>query len=321
VHSPDVAHPNGDAGYFGLPLLKKPVWTWEVPVYFFVGGAAGASAVIATVAERLDGEGDLARDAAWIAAGGGLVSAALLTADLGRPERFLNMLRVFKPQSAMSVGSWTLAAFSTAAAASALADAVDRRLGGSTPVAVVHDVASPAAALLGTVLATYTGVLIGATAIPVWNTHIRVLPMHFGASGVASAVSLLELLGHDSPALNRLGFAAAAVETLTGAAIEGRRDSASAPLRDGATGTMTRIGGVLSGPVPLVCRALASRWPVFRRPAAVASIAGSLITRLAWIAAGRASADDPGVPLKLPATRDVEVKRVGDRVGAQAAGS
>src|SRR3954470_8441797 len=286
-----VIQPTGANGYYGLPLLKKPVWTWEVPVYFFVGGAAGAAAVIAAVAERLDGDDGLARDAAWLAAGGGMISAALLTADLGRPERFINMLRVFKPQSAMSVGSWTLAAFSSAAAASAFADAADRRLGGSTPIRVLHDLASPAAALLGTVLSTYTGVLIGATAIPVWHTHVRVLPLHFGASGTASAAAMLELRGHDSEALNAIAFAAAAVETLTGVAIERRDDQASAALRQGSTGLLIRTGGVLSGPIPLVLRALGARRQPLRRAAAVASIVGSLITRIAWIAAGRVSAE------------------------------
>src|SRR3954449_11997750 len=100
------------ATYYDVPLLKAPVWTWEVPLYFFVGGAAGGAAIIGSVAQWSGVDGTLARDARWVAAAGGPVSAALLTADLGRPERFINMLRVFKPQSAMSVGSWTLAAFS-----------------------------------------------------------------------------------------------------------------------------------------------------------------------------------------------------------------
>jgi formate-dependent nitrite reductase membrane component NrfD len=98
--------------YYDVPLLKPPVWTWEIPAYFFVGGAAGGAAVIGAVAQFTGTNGTLARDARWLAAAGGPVSAALLITDLGRPERFFNMLRVFKPQSAMSVGSWTLAAFS-----------------------------------------------------------------------------------------------------------------------------------------------------------------------------------------------------------------
>jgi len=299
-----VPHASGETGYYGLPLLKKPVWTWEVPLYFFVGGAAGAASIIAATAEWTDADVTLVRDAEWIAAAGGAVSAALLTADLGRPERFLNMLRVFKPQSAMSVGSWTLTAFSSTSSASAFAAAMDRRLGGSAPVRLVHDVAAPAAALLGTVMSTYTGVLVGATAIPVWNRNVRLLPAHFGASGLASAVAILEWLGHEDAALQRLGIAAAAIETATGAIIELRgRDTteAMAPLREGVSGALTRTGGILSGPVPLICRALGERHRSFRRVAGLSALAGALITRLAWIAAGRASAADPAVSLALPA--------------------
>ncbi len=298
-----MREPDGPSGYYGLPVLKTPVWTWEVPTYFFVGGAAGASAVIAVVADWTDGDETLARDAAWIAAGGGLVSAALLTADLGRPERFLNMLRVFKPQSAMSVGSWTLTAFSTAAAASAFAGLIDRRIGGALPVRIVHDVAAPCAAVLGTVMSTYTGVLIGATAVPAWHANVRVLPLHFAASGVAAAASALELLGHDDGALQALAVSAAAVETATGALIELGDDRASSPLREGPSGTLIRLGGVLSGPVPLVLRALGSRRRGLRRVAALSALTGSLLTRLAWLAAGRASASQPDVPLALPAAQ------------------
>src|SRR5438270_9106457 len=108
--------------YYGLPLLKEPVWTWEVPAYFFVGGAAGASAVLAAAAQLAGGREELVREARWVAAVGAALSAPLLIADLGRPERFLNMMRVFKLRSPISVGAWTLAAFGTATAAAAFAE-------------------------------------------------------------------------------------------------------------------------------------------------------------------------------------------------------
>ena len=263
--------------YYDLPLLKPPVWTWEVPVYFFVGGVAGGAAVIASVADVSGADGTLARDARWIAAAGGPLSAALLTADLGRPERFLNMMRVFKPQSAMSMGSWTLAAFSASSTTALL------------PVRAVSIPAAAASTLLGCGMLTYTGVLIGATAIPVWHEHVAVLPVHFAASGMGSAAALLTLLGHDVPAVHRIAIGAAAVETAVGAAIELNRSPASEPLRRGTSGWIIRAGGVLSGPVPLACRAVGTRrW---RRIASVAVLAGSLLTRLGWILAGRVSAD------------------------------
>ncbi len=276
--------------YYDVPLLKGPVWTWEVPLYFFVGGAAGASAIIGNVAAWNGTGGTLARDAKWLAAAGGPLSAALLTADLGRPERFINMLRVFKPQSAMSVGSWTLTAFSATSTAAILPRLTTGR--SSTALAPA---ASAASAMLGAGMLTYTGVLIGATAIPVWNDNVRLLPIHFAASGIASAAAMLTLMGHDEPALNDLAVGAAAVETLIGASIETRREAALAPLRQGASGWVIRIGGVLSGPVPLLLRA-ATRQRSWRTLASAAALAGSLLTRLGWIAAGRASARQKPAP-------------------------
>jgi hypothetical protein len=270
--------------YYDVPLLKAPVWTWEVPLYFFAGGAAGAAAIIGCVAEWTGTEGTLARDAKWIAAAGAPLSAALLTADLGRPGRFINMLRVFKPQSAMSVGSWTLTAFSASSAA-AVAPAVS-----SLPaVRTAATLAAGTSAALGAGMLTYTGVLIGATAIPVWHDNVRLLPIHFAASGMGSAAAILTLLGHDERSLNDLALGAAAIETLIGASIETREERTLAPLREGRSGWIIRAGGVLSGPVPLLLRA-ASRRRGWRTAASVAAIAGSLLTRLGWIAAGHASA-------------------------------
>lgn len=303
---------DAEAGYYGLPLLKRPVWTWEVPVYFFVGGAAGAAAVVGAAARVAGGpELDrLARDARWIAAVGGAASPALLVADLGRPERFLNMLRVFKAQSAMSVGAWTVVAFSTASAARAFADllrAADGGAGGdgpparrSLPVRVLEDAAEPVSAATGALMASYTGVLVGATTIPVWNRNVRVLPLHFAASGLASAVAILELLGHRHRALDSLGLAAAAAETAVGAHHELDPDRAYEPLKRGRSGAVVRAGGVLSGPLPLLLRLLGSR-----RAAAASALAGSLLTRFGWVEAGKASADDPTLPLGLREADDL----------------
>ena len=152
-----------DPTYYDLPLLKPPVWTWEVPAYFFVGGAAGAAAVLGAAAQLAGGDEKLVRDARWIAPSAPALSAPLLISDLGRPERFLNMLRVFKPQSPMSVGAWTLAVFGGRVAGGGARCRASRC---ATSRAV-------AAAATGLVMATYTGVLLGATAIPVWKEHAR----------------------------------------------------------------------------------------------------------------------------------------------------
>ena len=101
-----------ETGYYQQPLLKEPQWTQLIPFYFFVGGAAGSLGVIGSLADVIGGEEKLAREARWLAFGGSVLSGALLVTDLGRPSRFLNMLRVFKPQSTMSMGSWILSGFS-----------------------------------------------------------------------------------------------------------------------------------------------------------------------------------------------------------------
>jgi hypothetical protein len=274
------------ASYYDLPLLKPPVWTWEVPTYFFVGGAAGAAAVLAAAAQLAGGDEELVRDARLIAAAGALLSAPLLIADLGRPERFLNMLRVFKPQSPMSVGAWTVAAFGGASSSAAFADVVRRH--STLPAKLVGDVAGVVSAATGLVMATYTGVLLGATAIPVWKEHVRFLPVHFGASALGSAVSLLELRGHRDRALTCLALGAAVFETVAAFAVETDTEGA-ASLRSGRSGTLIRVGAVLSGPIPFVLRLLGAR-----REAAIATLAGSLVTRFAWVEAGKVSAGEGG---------------------------
>src|SRR5205085_1727437 len=179
---------------------------------------AGAAAVVGAAAQIAGADHDFVNDARWIAAAGAVLSGPLLVADLGRPERFLNMLRVFKVQSPMSVGAWTLTAFGTFASAALFAEEMAKRT--HLPVRILGDAAGILSAATGLVMATYTGVLIGATSIPVWSKHVSVLPIHFGTSALVSAVSMLELLGHDEEALNVLGFAASACETVLGYKME-----------------------------------------------------------------------------------------------------
>jgi hypothetical protein len=283
----------GAKGYYGLPLLKPPVWTWEIPAYLFIGGAAGAAAVIGAVARRMDGNRSLIADARWVAAAGAAAAVPLLISDLGRPERFLNMLRVFKLRSPMSVGAWTLLAFSTAAGAAAFAETLDQATTGWLPVTIVGNAAETVSAVTGLVLTTYTGVLLGATAVPVWSRNVHLLPIQFGASGVATAASILELLGHRHRALKRIAVGAAVVESASGLLLESRPDPSIDPLTTGRTGLVTALGTVLSGPVPLALRILGRRSPTARRAAALSTIAGSLLTRIAWIQAGRQSALSP----------------------------
>ena len=293
-------------GYYGMPTLKAPAWTWQVPAYFFTGGAAGAATVIASVAKMTGEDPRLIRDARLLAAIGGVISPALLVADLGMPSRFLHMLRVFKIQSPMSVGSWTLVVFSSSAAGVAFLSSIKKKTGHlNGTIRSLENAAEFVSVLSGVVLSTYTGVLIGATTIPVWHKNVGLLPVHFATSGLATASAMLEFSGHENVALNSIGLATALGETAIGTIIELRRDPALRPLKEKKSGWLTRIGGLLSGPLPLLLRLLSlgggqERRKKLRKAAAVSSVAGSLITRFAWMQAGNASAEDPTIPLELP---------------------
>jgi len=291
-------------GYYQIPLLKEPPWTWEIPLYFFVGGAAGAAAVIGAIADFTGGDRELVRHARWIAAAGSVLSPALLISDLGRPERFLAMLRVFKPQSPMSVGVWTLVGFSTGAVAAAFAGHLRDRYGASLPLRVLENAGQAASLALGLPFSNYTGVLIGATTIPVWNRNASTLPLHFGASGLGAAVGILELMGHGkSRALRALGLGAAIFETLEGAHLESRGSAVLDPLKHGRSGWLTRAGGALAGPVSAGLRTASyfgsgKRSRSLQRWASRCSIIGSLVTRIGWIYAGHMSARDWRLPLE-----------------------
>ena len=293
-------------GYYQQPLLKKPQWTPLIPLYFFVGGASGSLGVIGSLADLLGSDAELARKARHMASAGSAISSVLLIADLGRPSRFLNMLRVFKPQSAMSVGSWVLSGFSACAAASTLADILDTQTDGRLISGFLRGVGRTGCVVLGMPFHNYTGVLIGATVVPVWNNRSRSLPREFGMSGLQSAVGLLELSGETgSTALNSIGMIAAAFETWEGLELLRTQDRAVKPAKEGASGAFLQAAGILSGPVPLALRVASlfvrkSRGRRLRQAAAISGIAGSLLLRYGWVAAGSASAKDWKVPLKIP---------------------
>ncbi len=280
------------SGYYGQPVLKPPVWTWEIPVYFFVGGAGGMSAVIALAAIWFH-HAEIACTAMWVAAISALLSPLLLISDLGRPRLFLNMLRVFKPRSAMSMGAWILTGFGMCIVPGAIALELGALhwLSGWAELAL-HIAAGLfvlGAAIFGMLLATYTGVLIGATAIPAWFLHRVFLPIHFGAAGLGSAAALLELLGHRVAALNAIGFFAASVETalLIWLMID-RRGAADRALHEHAAGWLVRAGELFTGPLAVILRFFG-----FVPPAAISFLVGALISRFGWIAAGKVSGSDP----------------------------
>jgi Polysulphide reductase, NrfD len=280
-------------GYYGEPVVKPPVWTWEIPLYFFFGGIGGMSAVIALGA-LLFHHLDVARVAMWLAAiTGAILSPILLIMDLGRPHLFLNMLRVFKHRSTMSMGAWILTAFGACAvpgliglelhAHQIFASILDQILSLAAGLFIFG------AAIFGTLLATYTGVLIGATVIPAWFLHRTLLPIHFGTAGLGSAAAVLELLGHRISALNFIGFYAAAVETALLIWLSfAKHGAADRAIHEQGSGWLIRIGEVFNGPLALLLRFFG-----FIPWAAISFLAGALVSRFGWIAVGKVSGVDP----------------------------
>ena len=275
--------------YYGLPLLKEHVWKAAVPAYFYVGGLAGASAALGAAATWSGSPflRGLIGKTRLIAAGGAMVSAALLIEDLGRPSRFFNMLRVFRPTSPMSVGSWLLAGFGALSTTAALLRG--RRAG------AIGDAAALGAGMLGVPLAGYTAVLLSSTAVPVWQGARTWLPPLFMASAVTSAACALdfcELNALERRAVRRFGIAGKMAELIFTKAVErevARPAIVAAPLQRGMSGALWKAAKVLVA----ASLALAVASPRRRRAAAWLGTCGSLALRFGMLAAGRASVRDP----------------------------
>lgn len=286
--------------YYGQPVIKEPVWTWEIPIYFFTGGLAGAAAGLAWASE-LRGNAELARRAWAISLGGMLASPALLVSDLGRPARFVNMLRMFKVTSPMSVGSWLLAASDAAIGTSAAPTVMPRSLRRRLPERLrgaldrAAPVAKPAAALLGLPLSTYTAALVSNTSVPAWHEARHTLPFLFGAGAAASAGAAAVIATparHAAPA-RRLALIGVAGELAAARVMEERLGDLGRPYHEGTSGTLSRAAQFTTAIGGVALAAAGGR----NRPAAVAGAAaiaaGALLERWAIFRAGFASASDP----------------------------
>jgi len=299
-----TSHGSGSDGagyrsYYGKPILKEPVWIPTIPAYFFFGGTAGAAATLG-LAARLTDNAPLARAATYVNAVAITVSPPLLIADLGRPERFLNMLRLFKPTSPMSVGTWIV---SLSGASAGLATALE--LVGRAPRVKLG--AEAVAGALGPFLATYTAALLADTSIPVWHEARRELPFVFAGSSAAAAGAACSLLadpGSAGPA-RRLAVSGAALE-LAAAGVMGRRlGYLAGPYRRGGVRALNVAARTLTAAGALGM-ALKGRRRTWAAGAGALLLAGSAAERFAVVRAGAESARDPGytvVPQRQRAER------------------
>lgn len=279
--------------YYEKPILKPPVWIWTVPAYFYVGGVAGAAMVLALAGEIVGGR-NLRRfeeRCRWIGAIGGGIGTAFLIHDLGRPARFLYMLRVFRPTSPMSLGSWVLAMATPLSAGSALLTFARGPLYG------IGWAAGVGAGILGLPLSTYTAVLISNTAVPVWQAGRRILPLLFAASsmaGLASLLDLMELSAAERDVVRSFGMAGRVAELAAGVVMDreaARVPRVARPLGEGVSGALWKAAKIATA-ASLLVSVLPGRSRGKRIVAGVLGTAGALCLRFAIFHAGRASALD-----------------------------
>ena len=273
--------------YYGKQIIKTPTWkTPDVPLYLFLGGLAGASAVLAEGA-ALTGNPDLERVARATAAAGAGLGTGFLIHDLGRPERFLNMLRVIKPTSPLSVGSFILAPFSALSSAALASNLTDRlpRLG---------RLAGVGAAGFGPPLVTYTAALFANTAVPAWHEAHQELPFVFAGSGASAAGGMGLLLtpaAHSAPA-RRMAVAGAAVELTSSELLKRRLGMLAEPYQQGRSGRLMKIASRMTAGAAVVS-VLGRRSRLLSAAAGATYVAASAITRFGVVEAGLASARDP----------------------------
>jgi formate-dependent nitrite reductase membrane component NrfD len=300
------------------PFIKAPVWTWEVPLYFWVGGIASGSAFVGLAAD-LAGDGWSASVARKVALAAVAPAPLLLIGDLGRPGRFLNMLRIFKPRSPMNLGAWCLVSFSATGAAAVALDLLGQRRAAKALGAVT--------AGLGGYLGSYTGVLLATTAVPLWARSRVFLGPVFVSTATATGAAATRLVlvatgrlpvGHPTRiALNRLQAAAMLTELVLSAANERRLGGAGKVLSEGTPGRLFRTAKRLAAAGVALNLVGPRRTGVpGQHVASVLYLAAGLAFRFAWVQAGAASArDDEAVALMArgSVTADAGVRQRAER--------
>lgn len=273
--------------YYGRPILKEPVWTPEIPTYFFFGGIAGASSLL-HIGARVTGNEALARRSLLVGAVADVVSPALLVSDLGRPERFLNMFRVFKVTSPMSVGSWVLLVSGGASTTAAVLELA----GKLKPLKAAAELVS---GLAGPPLVTYTGTLLADTSIPVWHEARRELPWLFGASALSSAGAAATLVAPPACAgpARRLAVGGAVASLGLKTAMRQRLGFVGEVYDREAAGALGRVSKLCTGAGAAVIAARGRRSRAAAIGGSALVLAGELALRWSVFRAGFQSARDP----------------------------
>lgn len=305
---PAALQPYDGENYYGLHPLKAGHYKWLIAQYFFIGGIGGAAQVISTVVDLVGDEEDrvLVRHGRYIALAGASLSPIFLIADLHTPGRWYNMLRIYRPTSPMSVGSWVMTAFGVFSGLTALAQ-LREDLSGGTRGRLMGRVFGVPAALTGTVFSYYTGTLISATSVPLWASVPRLLPALFSTSAAATAASALTLTAEAAGAseetqrrLERFETVAGGAELAVTAGLhrEWRRQRLDGPLHEQPISAAYKLGAIGLGiAVPLAIHGYqmltGRKSKTAITVAAVSTLVGGFCLRASILFAGRRSAQRP----------------------------
>ena len=292
---------DGDETYYDMPAVKPTPFGWHVGVYLTISGVSGASQIIAAIAQRFGARRmqPVVRNGRYLAGAGAVIGPLLLMRDLKTPRRWYNMLRIFRKTSPMSIGSYVLTVFGAASGATGLGQWLRNR---GAPGGGLVRVAELPAAAAGAGMLTYTGALLTSTSTPLWAAESPWMSARFAASGMASGAAALamceQLAGRCANArvLDSLAMSATATYAVLSHTAQRQVDDAGVgrPLDEAPHGTLYRMGSALSVAIPLACHALnlisGRRSRALSIAAAVSVLAGTALTRYAYLEAGKASA-------------------------------
>jgi formate-dependent nitrite reductase membrane component NrfD len=291
-----LAVPRADfQSYYGRPILKPPVWEWKIAAYLFSGGLSAGSAMLAAGAD-LTGRPSLRKVSRIGSLVSVLASLYFLVSDLGRPERFHHMLRVAKPSSPMSVGTWILSAYGPGCAVAAVAELMPRRLRRTRLSRLISGLARPAglwAAATAPGVASYTAVLLSQTAVPAWREAHPYLPFVFTGSAAASGGGLGMLLAplDEAGPARRMAVAGAGLEVAASRLLETRLGLSAQAYTTGKAHRLRRWAEILT--VGGAVGAVVGGKRAVVAASGAALLAGSALQRFGVFEAGRESTRDP----------------------------
>ncbi len=321
--TPQAVGPGEDwngSTYYGRQQLKPaPFNNYVVGGYIFLAGICGGASLLAGAAEltKTPHRDGLVRRARYLSLLAPFVGGAMLIWDLHTPKRFYMMLRIFKPTSPMSIGTYIFSAFSALAVpVAALQFASDRfawaRAGW---LRRANGIASVPLAATGAGIGTYTAALLAATSTPLWAAAPRALAMRFASSSVASGAAMLSI--GERGAINRrrldeITLAALTLElgaTIASHAVYQRRGIGEAlKTTPGIIESLGATGAGVIAPIALQAASLLltrGRSRPLSRIAAALTIAGSLVLRISFMAAGNQSALRPDISFKFSQPRNL----------------